>query len=427
MSSGHDTSKDDVPPSSTQHAVIRGTARAALQSRDFRVMWMSNIGSSIGGWMQNVVLPAYVYARTGRASIVGIFIFAQLGPMLFLSLPGGVIADKIDRRKWLVAMQSVQLVFSVFLGIAAALDSSIALLFFMQLGVGIGNALSAPAYSAVMPSLVPPEDLPGTISLSSAAINGSRVAGPIIAAILSSWGVTASQVFFINAATYLAVIGALFRVSIPKATPTKEKGWQSFTLGIRTVRERPVLARILISMFTFSLISLPYVGLFPAVADKNFGIDGSSAMYKWLYAVWGLGAMFGALAVGTVLAQHDKRRLARQGFFVFALLLTAFAISRTPLLAFITGFFLGMAYFATTTALMTVLQSRLELEVRGRVLSLWFMAFGGTVPLGNMLFGPIMDSIGSRPVLLFGAAWSLLLAWWCNTEKIDNTLERSNA
>jgi MFS family permease len=76
---------------------------------------------------------------------------------------------------------------------------------------------------------------------------------------------------------------------------------------------------------------------------------------------------------------------------------------------------------------MTVLQSRLELEVRGRVLSLWFMAFGGTVPLGNMLFGPIMDSIGSRPVLLLGAVWSLLLAWWCNTEKIDNTLQRSNA
>jgi MFS family permease len=427
MTTERDTSDNDASDSSPHQQVRRGTARAALQSRDFRVMWMSNIGSSIGGWMQNVVLPAYVYARTGRASIVGIFIFAQLGPMLFLSLPGGVIADKVDRRTWLVAMQSVQLVFSVFLGISAALDASIALLFLMQLGVGIGNALSAPAYSAVLPSLVPPEDLPGTISLSSAAINGSRVAGPIIAAILSSWGVSPAQVFFINAATYLAVIGALFRVAIPKATPTKEQGWQSFTLGIRTVRERPVLSRILLSMFTFSLISLPYVGLFPAVADKNFGIDGGSAMYKWLYAVWGLGAMFGALAVGTVLADHDKRRLARQGFFVFAILLTAFAISRTPLLAFVTGFFLGMAYFATTTALMTVLQSRLELEVRARVLSLWFMAFGGTVPLGNMLFGPVMDSIGSRPVLLMGAAWSLLLAWWCNTEKIENTFERSHA
>lgn len=408
-----------LPPSNER----RGTARAALRSRDFRIMWTSNIGSSIGAWMQNVVLPAYVYARTGRASIVGLFIFAQLGPMLILSIPGGVIADRIDRRMWLVAMQSMQLVFSIFLGISAALDASIALLFFMQLGVGIGNAMSAPAYSAVLPSLVPPEDLPGTISLNSTAINGSRVAGPIIAAILSSWGVTPAQVFFINAATYLVVIVSLFRVSIPKTRPSMEKGWRSFTLGIRTVRERPILSRVLLSMFSFSLISLPYVGLFPAVADMNFGIDGSTATYKWLYAVWGLGAMFGALAVGTVFAQRDKRRVARQGFFFFALLLAAFAVSRTPLLAFITGFFLGMAYFATTTALMTILQSRLELAVRARVLSLWFMAFGGTVPLGNMLFGPVMDSIGARPVLLLGAVWSLFLAWWCNTEKLDNALE----
>ena len=159
----------------------------------------------------------------------------------------------------------------------------------------------------------------------------------------------------------------------------------------------------------------------------NFGIDGSSATYKWLYAIWGLGAMFGALAVGTVLAQRDKRRLAQQGFFVFSLLLAGFALVRTPLLAFITGFFLGMAYFATTTALMTVLQSRLEMAVRARVLALWFMAFGGTVPLGNMLFGPVMDSIGARPVLLLGAVWSLFLAWWCNTEKLENALEPSNA
>lgn len=423
MNKWRHTVKDVAAPSTPP----RGTARAALRSRDFRVMWMSNIGSSIGAWMQNVVLPAYVYARTGRASIVGIFIFAQLGPMLFLSLPGGVIADRIDKRKWLVAMQSMQLVFSIFLGMSAAFDASIMLLFFMQLGVGIGNALSAPAYSAVLPSLVPPEDLPGTISLSSTAINGSRVAGPILAAILSSWGVTPAQVFFINAATYLIVIVSLFRVKIPKTAATKERGWRSFTLGIRTVRERPVLARVLLSMFSFSLISLPYVGLFPAVADMNFGIDGSSATYKWLYAIWGLGAMFGALAVGTVLAQRDKRRLAQQGFFVFSLLLAGFALVRTPLLAFITGFFLGMAYFATTTALMTVLQSRLEMAVRARVLALWFMAFGGTVPLGNMLFGPVMDSIGARPVLLLGAVWSLFLAWWCNTEKLENALEPSNA
>jgi MFS family permease len=103
--------------------------------------------------------------------------------------------------------------------------------------------------------------------------------------------------------------------------------------------------------------------------------------------------------------------------------MTAFASVRSTPLAFITGFFLGASYFSTTTALMTVLQGRLELEIRARVLSLWFMAFGGTIPIGNLIFGPIMDRVGSRPVLLFGAVWALFLAWSCNIEKIDQRAE----
>ena len=85
--------------------------------------------------------------------------------------------------------------------------------------------------------------------------------------------------------------------------------------------------------------------------------------------------------------------------------------------------FLGFAYFGTTTSLMTVFQSRLEIQVRARVMALWFMAFGGTIPIGNAIFGPIMDAIGSRPVLYFGAAWAVVLAWWCNIEKLDAKTE----
>jgi MFS family permease len=89
-------------------------------------------------------------------------------------------------------------------------------------------------------------------------------------------------------------------------------------------------------------------------------------------------------------------------------------------LAFVTAFFLGVAYFGTTTSLMTVLQSRLELQIRARVMSLWFMAFGGTIPIGNVIFGPFMDTFGSRPVLYLGAVWALFLSWWCNIEKLDH-------
>ena len=129
--------------------------------------------------------------------------------------------------------------------------------------------------------------------------------------------------------------------------------------------------------------------------------------------------MLGALAIGTVLATEDKRRTARRGFMLFGIALAVFASSPNVPFAFVSGFFLGTTYFSTTTALMTVLQSRLETNIRARVLALWFMAFGGTIPIGNLIFGPLMDRIGSRPILYLGAAWALFLAWWCNIERID--------
>jgi MFS family permease len=397
-----------------------GTARAAFSYPDFRIMWTSNFLSSIGTWMQNVLLPAYVYERTRSATVVGVFIFAQLGPMLLLSIPAGVMADRFDRRKWLLFAQIVQMTGSVALGICAIADSPIWTLFFAQMTVGIGNAINAPAFSAVLPSLVRPEDLGGSISLSSASVNGSRVTGPILVAVLVSWGATTGQVFIFNAATYLFVTWAVMRITLPPNNSKKEEGMKALTGGFRVARERKSIGRILLTMSSFSLLSLAYVGLFPAVADLTFGIEPKSVSYKWLYATWGTGALLGALAIGTVFASVDKRLLARRGFLSFAIAMTAFATVRNVPLAFITSFFLGIAYFGTTTSLMTVLQSRLELQIRARVMSLWFMAFGGTIPIGNVIFGPLMDAVGSRPVLYLGAVWALLLSWWCNIEKLDS-------
>lgn len=382
-------------------------------------MWTANFLSSIGTWMQNVALPAYVYQRTSSASVVGLFIFAQLGPLLLLSVPAGVLADRIDRRKWLIFAQVIQMTGSVLLGVFTIADAPVLTLFLAQMTVGIGNAFNAPAFSAVLPGLVKPEDLGGSISLSSASVNGSRVTGPVVVALMMSWGVTTGQVFLFNAATYLFVTWAVMRIRIPDSPRSTERGFDALTSGFRIARERKAIARVLLTMSSFSLLSLSYVGLFPAVADLTFGIEPKTTMYKWLYATWGLGAMLGALAIGSVFAATDKRTLARRGFLAFAVAMCAFASVRGTVLAFVTAFLLGIAYFGTTTSLTTVVQSRLESEVRGRVMALWFMSFGGTIPIGNVIFGPVMDAIGSRPVLFIGAAWALFLSWWCNIEKID--------
>lgn len=399
-----------------------GTARAAFQSRDYRTMWTANFASTIGSWMQNVVLPIYIYSNHNSASLVGIFVFAQLGPQLLLAIPGGVIADRFDLRRWLAFCQALQLSFSIGLGLATQFHGPLLLLFLMQLGVGIGQALHGPASAALLPSLVPPQDLPGAIALNSVVVNGSRVSGPIIVAFLTQFGVTTAQVFYINAVTYLAVIVALYKVTMPHHGKPHERGLESFLLGIRYARDNSTVGKILVSMASFSFLSLPFVGLFPAVARLNLHINEKTPTYKWLYATWGIGAMLGALAVGTVFAQHDKRIVVRQTFFFFAVSMCAFTVAPNRAMAFFVVFFLGAAYFATTTSLMTVLQARLDPTIRARVLALWFMAFGGTIPLGNMAFGPVMDSLGPRPVLFLGAAWALFLSWWCNIKKADDAV-----
>ena len=383
-------------------------------------MWTASFASNVGTWMQNVVLPAYVYERTGKASVVGLLVFAQLGPLLVLSIPAGVVADRFDRRRWLIAMQIVQLVFSAALAPLAAADAPIWSLFLIAMGVGIGSALNAPAWSAMLPTMVGKVDLPGAISLNSTMINGSRVIGPIIVAVLSPFGVTTSQFFLVNAVTYLFIVFALTRVHLPPPPVVEhDRGWRQFSAGLRLTRSKPVASRLLLSLTTFSFLSLPYVGLFPAVAKLNFGIAERSGAYKWLYATWGFGACLGGLAIGTIFVGVDKRRLIRVGFAAFAVLLAAFALARSPLGGFVAGFFLGFAYFGTTTSMLTVMQSRLADHERGRVMSLWFMAFGGTVPLGNLVFGPAMDAIGARWVLLGGAVWALWLSWWCDIRRID--------
>lgn len=403
-----------------------GSVRSAMSHDGFRRIFIASFGSNIGTWIQNVVLPIYIYNRTGRASLVALLIFAQMGPLLLLAIPAGVIADTIDRRKWLTSMQLVMLVFSVVLAALARVDAPLWAIFLAQLGVGIGGALNMPAWSALLPSLVPPADLPGAMSLNSTLINGSRVIGPILVAAFAPLGAQAWHFFAFNALTYLLVVWALQSVAVPAFRRDDTRGWQRFTFAFRVARDRPVVRRLILTLSLYSLISLPYIGLFPAVAELTFGIDDSTATYKWLYATWALGAALGGLALGTLFVGRDPRVMIRWGFAANAVAMLGFAASRSALPAFVAGFFLGVSYFFTTTAMGTVLQGRLAAHERGRTMALWFMAFGGTVPIGNLIFGPLVDAYGTRWLLFVGAGWAVVLAWWCDIRAIDDRTDMSN-
>jgi MFS family permease len=417
------------PTPSTTPERTRGTAAAALRNRNFRTLWLGLFASNIGTWMQTLVLPAYIAARTDSGYWVALFVFAQLGPLLLLSIPGGMLADRFPKRPWMVIMQTEQLVLALVMAVLVANNSGLVWILAMQLLSGIGNALNAPAMQGLMPNLVDPRDLPGVISLNSVMINGSRVLGPAIAAVIMARGVSASTILVINAVSYLFVIIAVLRITIPHIErATDAQGWANFMTGIRIARERSVLSRLLVGMALFSFLCLPYVGLFPIIVKRNFDVDPESSTYKWIYATWGLGACVGALAIGTVFAHADKRKMIMPLLIGFAISLAAFTLIQSPGPAFPVGFILGACYFSMATAMLTVLQQNLRSSERARVMSLWFMAFGGTVAIGNLAFGPLIDVIGARPVLLIGVGSALVLAWWCDVSRRPvTTLEDSEA
>jgi MFS family permease len=369
--------------------------------------------------MQNLALPAYIDHRTGSAKIVSLLVFAQLGPLLLLAIPGGIIASRFNLQRYLLAMPWVQLVFSLVLAAIVSVDGPIWALFLAQTAIGVGNALNAPAIQASVPMLVDRRDLAGAISLNSTQLNGSRVVGPAIAALLAIWGVSTAQIFIINAATYLFLIISLVMVQIPdiRSAPT-ETGWRRALSGVNIANSRRVLSRLLISMTAFSLFCLIYVGLFSSVARLNFGISPVGSMYRWLYAVWGLGALCGALATGTFLSHIHRPIIIRRGFVGFAIALAAFASIHSVTWAFPVGFVLGLFYFMTANAMVTVFQQNLRDNERVTVMPLWFMSFGGTVTIGGLLAGPIIDAIGARWVLFFGALFALYLAWWCDLDRL---------
>ncbi|MCU1393638.1 MAG: putative major facilitator superfamily transporter [Ilumatobacteraceae bacterium] len=392
-----------------------GTARAALGYRDFRFIWIGLFASQIGTWMQNLALPAYIDARTHSATWVAVIGFAQLGPLLVLSIPAGVLADRVPRKPWLIGTQSAQLVLSIGIAVLLARDASLWSIFAIQLAIGTFNALGAPAMQASIPLLVSREDLPGALSLNSVMLNGSRVIGPALAAALIGFGVTVPQIFVINAGTYLFAVAGIALITIPHE-PTRiiEKGIQKVLGGLRIAKNRSVLSRMLISMTVLSFFCLPFIALFPSIARLTFGIDSEGSTYKWLYATWGLGACLGALACGSVLLRFDRRKLIVNSFRGFAATMAVFALARGPGLAIPVGFLLGFFYFTIVTPISIVFQVNMYPNERARVMSLWMMAFGGTVPIGGLAFGPVVDWIGPRPVLFIGVAAAIFLSWWCN-------------
>lgn len=389
--------------------------RAVLANRNFRTMWASSLGSTIGTWMQNVILAAYVYNVTRSPWLVSLVGFCNLVPQLLFATFGGVIADIIDRKKLIVWLSFEQLIASLAIAwIVRTTDFSHGALLVAVFAVGTGAALQGPVFLAVTPSLVPRRHLSGAISLNSASMNISRVVGPAIGAVMYVW-IGASWVFVLNAASYLIIIIGVQYVDVPKVPRRHGESIPDRLFGgFRYIRRDAVVFRALLTVFLFSVFCMPFITQFPVISAVDLHVPTKSTTYGFVYACFGFGAVVGALSIGTFLSGLKLEKVVRFAFIAFGIALSTFVSLRSAALAFPVGLLLGFFYFVVVTSLATVFQSRLDNEIRGRVSAVWMMTFGGTVPVSGLISGWIVTRIGVNPVIYFGAGFALFLAWFAD-------------
>jgi predicted MFS family arabinose efflux permease len=390
-------------------ALESGGARAALRYPIFRRVFLAALVSNIGNWMQTVVLAAFVFDLTGSSTDVGLMTLAQLGPLFVLAPVGGMAADRFDRRTVLLVVTVEQCVASLAVAwLAHWQHPRIEALFVAVLAIGIGQAFYAPTFSAVIPSLVGRKELTGAVSLNSANMNLSRVIGPAIGGVIYAQ-VGASWAFATNAASYVVLIFVLVAVELPPVRRMTGAGWRRLLDGVAVARRDRVVGRCLLTMVLFSFFCLPIAVLMPVLAHNDLGIDEKSAAYGLLYACFGAGAVVGALSIGTFLADHRLERVVRFGLVGFAVSLAALGLLHRPGPGYPVAFLVGFFYFTVVTSLATVVQRRLDDAVRGRVMALWVMSFGGTVPLGAITAGPLSQHFGIAAVVIAGAGIAVAL------------------
>jgi len=384
-------------PSAARNAVI-GRAFAAFHYRDFRVLWFGAFTSTVGNWMQQVAQSWLVFEMTRSSFYLGLdYFFGQL-PILLLTLIGGVVADRHDRRYVLLGSQLVQM------GTAFALAALILLnlvrveyILLLSFITGLGQAFGGPAYQALIPSLVQKKDLPNAIALNSIQFNLARVFGPLLAgATLAAFGSAAC--FGLNGLSFLVVILALLSMNIKHVKPSDPKPMmQELKGGLRYAKGEPTIVALTILAALTTFLGLPLLTFLPVFARDIF--QGDVNRFSQMMAYSGAGAVCGALVVAWLGHFKHMGRTLLIIQVAFGALITAFAMSRILWLSNALLFFSGAALLMTFSMTSSLVQLIVPDHLRGRVMSIYMVAFRGGMPLGSLAAG-YAASLTSTPLVL---------------------------
>jgi MFS family permease len=379
-----------------------------LRHRDFALVWSAALVSNVGSWMQTVAVGVLVTVHTGQARWTGLVAAAAFLPMGLLSPVGGAMADRHDRRRWLLLTTVGETVFAGILTALAATGNAGPLwVTLVVLGGGAMTAIGLPAYQAMLPDLVGPDDLLGAISLSSAQWNLGRVIGPALAGIVIAVG-SYTWAFGLNAASFGAVMIALLLVRFRPGARAREQGrlLARIASGARAAAAEPGCRAAIILIAVVALLASPFIALVPAMAIKLFHHQASGTAV--LVTAQGIGAVIGALALTPVAARFGRRRLLIADLALLPALLVLYGLAPTLALAAVALLAVGAAYIGVLAGLNTVVQLRAPEALRGRILSLYMLALGVIYPIGAIIQGAIADRLGLRTVVVGTAV--LLLA-----------------
>ncbi len=419
--------------SPTEEIVRHGGTFESFRHRAYLLFWSGALLSNVGTWMQTAVIGIIAYGFRKSEADLGLVTFLSQIPALFLALPGGVLADRVDKRKLIIGAQIVLMFQAIAFGalyVTGHLDAStpiasLAWVSFLGLIAGVVTALSFPAWQAILPDLVPRPALLNAIALNSAQFQSARMLGPVAAfgVILVAGPVAGiADVFWVNAVSFLFVIGALLAVRVrPHETEAHagEDGlgvWGSLTRGVSYAATHRMVGIVILSTLIMTLVGMPYVFLMPAVADKVLGFHGAAAYTPVNYMLLtanGFGALIGALTVASLPRGVRRELLMRWTILATAVVLVVFAFTPWLWLSLLLSSLAGAAVLTTNSLANTSVQASVPHHLRGRVMSVYIMCFLGIMPLSAAAFGPLAQAIGTSWAIAGGAvvllAWALLL------------------
>jgi MFS family permease len=383
------------------HASARRTF-SSLSNLNYRKYFFGQTISLIGTWMQTTAQSWLVFTLTHSATDIGFVVALQTLPVLILGPYGGVIADRVDKRRLMIGLQAMMGLQAASLAVLSILHVVTYLdVCLLAVVLGLNNAFENPSRQAFVLEMVGQNDLRNAVSLNSTMANVARAVGPAVAGVLIA-AVGEGWCFALNALSFVAVVGSLMamdRSTLHPSTPTlRAKG--QLREGFRYVAKTPKLAIPLVMMALVGMLAYEFQVTLPIVAGKVF--HGSSATYGLLLAAMGAGAVIGGLWTAAR-GKTGSRALSRAAL-VFGVCMTFAALAPILGIEFVAVAVVGFSSVTFLSMANSTLQLNTEAQMRGRVMAFWAVAFMGSTPIGGPLIGWITSSAGARVGLGVGAA-----------------------